>query len=91
MSHTKGPWTIQRHDKGDSRRLLVVGKSGMVADIDWNTPSENEANGRLIIAAPKLLHELQCLLDFAESRIDSMDYDFDAFREVINQAEGGGT
>ena len=53
--HTPGPWKIQRHPNGKERRLVVVGKSGMVADIDWNGERENDANARLIATAPELL------------------------------------
>ena len=86
MSHTPGPWSIQRHDKGDSRRLLVVGKSGMVADVDWNDKDENEANARLIAAAPDLLAALKSMLKRAVALDQSATVDGLANCDAIAKA-----
>lgn len=61
--NTPGPWSVDRYSTGNSRRIVVNGTSGMVADLDWNSHAENDANARLIAAAPELLNMLQRMYD----------------------------
>lgn len=54
MKPTSLPWrVVTRSEQGTSngRRITLDAQSGIVADLDWNTPKENEANAALIVQA----------------------------------------
>lgn len=96
--HTPGPWTVQRHAKNPQckeRRIAVVGKSGLVADLDWNCTAENEANANLIAAAPGMLAELRsikawmqdCMIDKQVKGLPSRER-YDAVCAAIAKATG---
>ena len=73
MKHTPGPWKICRHNHRDGELWLTVVNGAwdlthnyakhrdIVADARFSAMSdeENEANARLIAAAPELLEALQ--------------------------------
>ena len=65
MSHTPGPWTINRCIIGmtiPTYGIAGAGITGWVADVNaacWKPIAEVEANARLIAAAPDLLKALQ--------------------------------
>ena len=75
--HTEGPWKVERHAHVDGELwLTVIGGSwditsngasrpGVIADAKYSAMSdeENEANARLIAAAPDLLEALKGLRD----------------------------
>ncbi len=73
-AHTPGPWTAVEHEQASGERgwwSVLRGawdishnqaaKPGVVADCQYSamTPEENEANARLIAAAPDLLAALE--------------------------------
>ena len=79
MNHTPGPWTIHnpsspkqaaviaREIPGSSRRTVVAVipdhlEFGTASVTDWN---EQEANARLVAAAPDMLTTLQSILNIA--------------------------
>ena len=55
--HTEGPWSVGEHaPRGDEGRTIVINgpKGGNIADIFFDDEVD-EANARLIAAAPELL------------------------------------
>ena len=82
--HTPGPWEASRwrvcHD--------ITGRAGVICDTATNTTTrtpENEANARLIAAAPDLLRELTRLVDvLAPFETDGMR--LESARAVIAKA-----
>lgn len=58
--HTPGPWTVERD--GPNRRWLVNGDDFAVATCD-GAIRRQEADARLIAAAPDLLNALRDMLD----------------------------
>jgi len=91
--HTPGPWKVQRHETGDSRRITITGRPGMIADVDWNAPDENTANAALIASAPDLLAALEQCLPLVDKhrRMALGEGDTAAMnaRQAIAKAEGG--
>ena len=81
MKHTPGPWLIHkpRHCDGDLWIQVLKGawditsngasEKGVIADAKYSamTDEENEANARLIAAAPDLLEALQRTLSWLTS------------------------
>ncbi len=64
--HTQGPWRVRVRPNGFS----VVDPGGLIASVDCDlTPARQEANSRLIAAAPDLLDALVVLLDATEDSI----------------------
>ena len=63
MTHTPGPWTIE--GTRDSDEFWVVKDEGPVCEISqtFGYPDADEANARLIAAAPELLAIVQHLAD----------------------------
>lgn len=76
--HTEGPWSLNKQyadievrGPADSGVLIaVMSPWGIAAD----TPSPQEANARLIAAAPELLEALQLV-------VDKLGSDFELYRE----------
>lgn len=67
--HTPGPWKAYRFsDKGGVARIAIVGAqpSSLIVAKTCAAEGEDEANARLIAAAPELLEALRGLLQ-AES------------------------
>lgn len=67
---TPGQWRIvERPEQGttNGRRITIEGKGAIVADLDWNTPAENQSNARLIAAAPDLLAACKDIAKCAEN------------------------
>lgn len=103
--HTPGPWTIRfglnvmgKDVRYPSQERLVANAGGHANNI-WNeqVTAENEANARLIAAAPDLLEALKEILAAGESYVDSADEvkamlrfgrANDAARAAIAKAEG---
>lgn len=99
--HTEGPWETakkfdhQHYIEVQHKNLNMPGAaSGVVARVTcrqtWQ--AEQEANARLIAAAPDLLEELTSLLAMCERQTDFNDdgdgYMFDRCRAAINKATG---
>ena len=70
--HTKGPWTRVRHSWDDSSVYAANGSRVAICRIDEEDVTEetqdacvavNEANARLIAAAPELLEALEALVN----------------------------
>ena len=87
--HTPGPWRVV--DSWNDH--MVEGQNG--EEIIWqdgphDTPTINEANARLIAAAPDLLAALEQLVavkDYSD-RIWGATFDWDAARAAIAKAKG---
>ena len=60
MAHTPGPWTIEPIHRLDSE--IIITEPGVAIDYDDVDHKEQEANARLIAAAPDLLEACQALL-----------------------------
>ena len=81
MTHTPGPWTIE--GTRDSDEFWVVKDEGPVCEISqtFGYPDADEANARLIAAAPDLLAALQEWTSMAvNSGLEGCD-------EILEQAE----
>lgn len=64
-THTPGPWAIE---EGDRETHIVGGEAILAYCPDWPcAPQEQEANARLIAAAPALLEALDALLEFLDN------------------------
>lgn len=65
ITHTPGPWAIE---EGDRETHIVGGEAILAYCPDWPcAPQEQEANARLIAAAPQLLEALEALMEFADN------------------------
>lgn len=87
VAHTPGPWKLEETVGSFTHGVRACGKnvSGFVAFINtrWVHPEqcrEQEANARLIAAAPDMLAMLK--------RIPGADWTSDDVRAVIAKAEG---
>lgn len=105
--HTKGPWTVKPkgvygHDENGSDLLIAVTRqpNGFQDSIGSVLPDYDvdEANARLIAAAPELLEALKTAVAGWESDIRS-EYDgtgiltrlldqLEPFKKIISKAEG---
>ena len=89
--HTPGPWSLD----GDGVRALVRDASGVIVAVRHRMPGhKNEANMRLIAAAPALLEALEDLASLAEVAMREVgEYDIEAeladARAAIAKATGG--
>lgn len=95
--HTPGPWDV---DEGDKSTIYELDAANPIAEVfSDRSAEENEANARLIAAAPELLDALTALLDEAEDvfvcMADATGIDrhnlppqFAAARAAIAKAEG---
>jgi len=79
--HTAGPWIIDPDNKATGCLRVLAADGGMVAECWVNTRWDNkiarttgqqEANARLIAAAPALLAALEAILDVLKP--DSLGY-----------------
>ncbi len=89
MKHTKGPWIVESHSKGE---LEIWNTTEHVAVIPPSLVANRKANARLIASAPELLEMLTRL----QSEIDSLgDLNLDGeqlkidLRSLIAKATGG--
>lgn len=67
--HTKGPWRIRvnSHDDQDTCDKSICGDIFVLAEMKGPQYSHQEANARLIAAAPDLLDALQWMVDNDET------------------------
>lgn len=72
--HTLGPWRVVNHPfRGNvGQRITVDASNGILADVDWNAPTTNAANARLIASAPTLLKERDALRAQLDSALDAL-------------------
>lgn len=87
-THTPGPWAAHHHESTDTYTIHVAGRSWeswAVAHVGDCT--QDEANARLVAAAPEMLEALKGVLRVADRKTD----EFDAARAAINKATGGQT
>jgi hypothetical protein len=76
--HTPGPWLIEPD-------VYSVGVYSLLTAID-TSDAEEQANARLIAAAPELLQALKKVLKTYDEQLYTQDWD--AIRRVIAKAEG---
>ena len=67
VKHTAGTWRIQRNPEGTERRITISGEGGILADLDWGSLSEREANASLMAAAPEMLAALHKCIAIASA------------------------
>lgn len=88
--HTPGPWSVARHGYGTFYEAHAFIEHS-VCGIWWPDGNvEQEANARLIAAAPELLEALKRLTEGMEASggWDGDDEDFDTAMKAIAKAEG---
>jgi hypothetical protein len=82
---TPGPW----HDSGNTEYEIYKGNKPIASVIPTFT-AEDEANARLIAAAPEMFEVLSELLDTLEmSKGYGFDEEYEKAREVLAKVEGG--
>jgi hypothetical protein len=95
-AYTPGPWQSLEILDGiaiKDNRNVTIAICDYATDADAIEVSEweTEANGRVIAAAPDMLHALECLLFYAAD-IHSEDLDLEVYeqaRAAIAKAKGG--
>lgn len=95
VSHTPGPWHVWHTtnvttllESGRPERIVAncgVFSDGREADSGYE---ENEANARLIAAAPELLAALHAVLNWFTPPNDSAAFPTQQVAEAINKATG---
>jgi hypothetical protein len=84
--HTPGPW---RYEPG-TKTIRAVPSNYWLATMDsWDGAVDNNANARLIAAAPDLLAALQALADKCVPGCTPYAKELPAARAAIRKAEGG--
>lgn len=90
--HTPGPWHIARFD---ATTVEIRSERGLIVAEVGNTSTEDDANARLIAAAPELLSALQRIADrnltYLSGKVmgDQISYeDVAAARAAIAKATG---
>ena len=97
QGYTPGPWSVAGINARGDGRIIVAGDYGICSAWDLNGQPENEANARLIAAAPDLLaaaiksHQPYVGLDEEDIRClygaDEADLAM-ALRDAISRATG---
>lgn len=88
--HTKGPWRVRenpRHNP-DCCDLSICGDIFILADINGPQYSHQEANARLIAAAPEMLEALASLETYLRDTPHHNAPEAAAARAVIRKATG---
>jgi hypothetical protein len=94
MKHTPGPWKINRHGYESlyACHEFVEGDSGIGVCGIWHPEShrEQDANARLIAAAPELLEALKQVVAWMDAPGDSAfgDAQLQTARDAISKATG---
>ena len=99
-AHTPGPWTFSRWDQYGDTRFYVAQADGapytpqysdaatLIAEtVSIERVAIQEANARLIAAAPELLEALKAVLDHFDKA--SFERAFSLAAKAIAKAEGG--
>ena len=85
-THTPGPW----HDSGNTEYEIFCKANKPIASVIPSFTAEDEANARLIAAAPAMYEVLSELLDTLEmSKGYGFDEEYEKAREVLAKVEGG--
>jgi len=84
--HTPGPWSINRYDTYD--KDIVIREPGVRVDFDDVDQDEQEANARLIAAAPELLEALNAMMDGYDESYTQDQPPNKAARAAIAKATG---
>ena len=86
--HSPAPWGLRKSDSG---AWAAVGHAGIwiATTLRKQFPSEDEANARLIAAAPELLEALKAALSLIEIAIPFDGEVNRMVRNAIAKAEGG--
>jgi hypothetical protein len=95
MSYTKGDWKVERvpiQSAGGSNTCFQIGPFKACIYDDWRqyqeygiTTLENEANARLISAAPDLLEALQEVVAISDRKHDAWDKAKAAIAKALGQ------
>lgn len=103
MEHTKGPWRIISGDGESQRRIIADSIACTIATVYFDPTGHkrgtpwNEANARLIAAAPELLEALRKLAKIATDTTknliafdgaNELDAAIDKAHRAISKAEG---
>jgi hypothetical protein len=94
-THTPGPWTVF-HGKQGQIEIDQDGERGAPSLASVHFPSNglgkeiNDANARLIAAAPDLLKAARSAVDWMDDGIGHKPPFLDALRAAIAKAEQGG-
>ena len=86
-THTPGPWGYSEGEiyRGNNPIASVIPSFGW-----FRKTAEDEANARLIAAAPEMYEVLSELLDTLEmSKSYGFDEEYEKLREVLAKVEGG--
>lgn len=96
-SHTPGPWTFSRWDEHGYTRFYIAQQEGAPYTPDYSDVASmvsetvsgervavQEANARLIAAAPELLEALRAVVSVADRKTD----EFDLAHAAIAKATG---
>ena len=83
--HTPGPWVIQETNFAQQKNVYAQADKPPIATV-YGSTGENEANARLIAAAPEMLEALRNLLD--ETMHATHDCPVLFARRVIAKATG---
>lgn len=86
-THTPGPWGYSEGEiyRGNNPIASVIPSFGW-----FRKTAEDEANARLIAAAPEMFEVLSELLDTLEmSKSYGFDEEYEKLREVLAKVEGG--
>jgi len=87
VQHTAGPWIVD--DSPDSGLIFIRSHPSEVslANIRKSSDHPNEANARLIAAAPAMLEALKTIAD-AQANDDMQSINWSGIRSVIARANG---
>jgi len=94
MSHTKGPWKV--YFTKDGGKIIGIGDAEGAGVTDphfglWSSGEEQEANARLIAAAPDLLEACKAALSVIKANFPTEQSEFMALEKLdaaIAKAEG---
>lgn len=91
MKHTPGPWLLSHHnapiaDTGDYDLVTTIDGSDNHRVADWFNGSEvDEANAKLIAAAPELLSALKAVLPLVKHTDDNGWHQMKFARELVDK------
>lgn len=94
--HTPGPWSVETWParEGDEQkrpRLVILADGGYLTELedtfDRETHAAQEANARLIAAAPEMLEALRLVMS-DPSRRGLLTDTVEAIRTIIRKAQG---
>ena len=83
-THTPGPWTLEGYPLTEPSNVRITSKHGTICNI-YDCSTEDEANARLIAAAPEMLAVLETL---SGDGFDSFQTAMHSIFDVIHKATG---